>query len=141
MRIKAALTALMLMTSCVAPAHAEPTMTGAPVVVEGDFYAYPSTLHGANPANIPLSVTIERRETHYADVMFHNELTSWSAPDDITFKLPDGMEVRVILYPHPGDTPDVMQVFVPAGFYAYPEFVEVKEGETMTIEIREYVLG
>ena len=83
------------------------------------------------------SVQLRPAEGHAALVVFDNRLT-FGTPDELTFTLAiEGLSVVVVFVQRPGDLPDTMTVLPPPGFMAEPESVEVPEGESGRIAVRQ----
>lgn len=99
-------------------------------------YAHP----GISPGTV-YSVSFEPVEELLGNVVFTNALVSrFGTPDE--FHIPTDYGVIVVeIESQDGNDPDLIRVTAPAGFYAVQNEVWVQEGETVIIEVREYLLG
>jgi len=90
----------------------------------------------------PLMVLAVPRDTHYADVIFKNQLApAWQTHEGVDFHMADGKVITVIFNMGNGETPDTMTVLPPPGYIALPPEVTVEEGAEATVEIHEATLG
>jgi len=114
--------------------YAPPSEVEVPRFVGSGEYIHPSINNNAT-GDYVLRVT--PGDGHWADVFYQNRLVnSVDVPNLYDFAF-DGLVISVIIDSGHGDSPEIITVIPPDGYYAIPAEAVVHEDESIVIEIHE----